>query len=175
MFIAMLILVVASGAVLCAQSAINGRLGSTVGVLESAWLTFTLGALITFVISFFLESPHAVTLFTAPRWQLTGAFFGVIYMLVIVFAMPRVGTAAATVAVISGQLLMSVLIDNFGWLGNTVIELGGRRYAAMALLALALGLIYRSNVASARKNKPLRQDVISNVDQARTKAHSQAG
>jgi transporter family-2 protein len=158
MFAAMLILVVAGGAVLCAQSAINGRLGSTVGVLESAWLTFTLGALITFVIAFFAEGPHALTLFTAPRWQITGAFFGVIYMLVIVFAMPRVGTAAATVAVISGQLLMSLLIDNFGWLGNTVIELGARRYGAMALLALALALIYRSNAASARQSRQAQAD-----------------
>jgi transporter family-2 protein len=98
---------------------------------------------------------------------MTGAFFGVIYMLVIVFAMPRVGTAAATVAVISGQLLMSLLIDNFGWLGNAVIELGTRRYTAMVLLALALGLIYRSNVASARKNGHARHDasrVLSSVD-----------
>jgi transporter family-2 protein len=69
-----------------------------------------------------------------------------------------VGTAAATVAVISGQLLMSLLIDNFGWLGNTVIELGIRRYAAMALLALALALIYQSNAASARKSKRMHGD-----------------
>jgi transporter family-2 protein len=166
-FIAMLILVVTSGAVLCAQSAINGRLGSTVGVLESAWLTFTLGAMVTFLIAFFAEGPHALTLFTAPRWQITGAFFGVTYMLVIVFAMPRVGTAAATVAVISGQLLMSLLIDNFGWLGNAVIQLGPRRYAAMALLALALALIYRSNVTGARKKENEHADasrVLSSVE-----------
>jgi transporter family-2 protein len=151
MLILMLALVVLSGAVLCAQSAINGRLGAEVGVLESSWLTFTVGALLTFVASFFLEPPHAMNLFSAPRWQLTGAFFGVTYMLVIVFAMPRVGTAAATVAVISGQLLMSLLIDNFGWLNNATIPVNGHRWAAMALLALALGLIYRSNVTSARR------------------------
>lgn len=149
MLILMLVLVVISGAVLCAQSAINGRLGSNVGVLESAWLTFTVGALLTFVVSFFFEPQHATTLFSAPRWQLTGAFFGVIYMLVIVFAMPRVGTAAATVAVISGQLLMSLLIDHFGWLDNPVIRLDAHRVAAMVLLAIALGLIYRSNAKAA--------------------------
>ncbi|MGI4984375.1 MAG: DMT family transporter [Janthinobacterium lividum] len=33
------------------------------------------------------------------------------------------------------QLLMSLLIDNFGWLGNRVIPLGGSRIAAMVLLA----------------------------------------
>lgn len=145
MIILMVLLVVASGAILCAQSAINGRLGSTVGVLESAWLTFALGTMISLLYAFFFEGQHDLTLFTAPRWQVMGAFFGVIYMLVIVFAMPRVGTAVATVAVISGQLLMSLLIDNFGWLNNPVIPLTSARYAAIALLAIALFLIYRSN------------------------------
>ena len=145
MVILMLLLVVFSGAVLCAQSAINGKLGAEVGVLESAWLTFALGTLISFLLAFFLEPPHALNLFTAPRWQVGGAFFGVVYMLVIVFAMPRIGTAAATVAVISGQLLMSLLIDHFGWLGNAVIPLGASRGVALLLLALALVLIYKSN------------------------------
>jgi transporter family-2 protein len=149
MLILMIVLVIASGAILCAQSAINGRLGSRVGVLESAWLTFTLGAMLSFLYAFLFEPQHALTLFTAPRWQVTGAFFGVVYMLVIVFAMPRVGTAAATVSVISGQLLMSLLIDNFGWLNNPVIALGGSRYMAMILLAIALFLIYRSNARQA--------------------------
>lgn len=146
MFILMLVVVVLSGAVLCAQSAINGGLGSRVGVLESAWLTFTLGALVMFIISFYTEPHHALNLLTAPRWQVTGSFFGVIYMIVIVFAMPRVGTAAATVSVISGQLLMSLLIDNFGWLGNHVIPLGSSRIGAVVLLAVALALIYKSNI-----------------------------
>ena len=153
MFILMVVVVVLSGAVLCVQSAMNGKLGSRVGVLESAWLTFTLGALVMFIISFYTEPQHALTLFTVPRWQVGGAFFGVIYMIVIVFAMPRVGTAAATVAVISGQLLMSLLIDNFGWLGNHVIPLGSNRIGAMLLLAFALGLIYKSNTVNAAKTR----------------------
>jgi transporter family-2 protein len=152
MLLLMILLVVLSGATLCAQSAINGRLGSHVGVLESAWLTFTLGAMLSFLYAFLFEPHHAFTLFSVPRWQITGAFFGVVYMLVIVFAIPRIGTAAATVAVISGQLLMSLLIDHFGWLGNTVIRLNGARYAAMALLAVALVLIYRSNTRLRREN-----------------------
>lgn len=145
MLILMILVVVTSGAVLCAQSAINGRLGSTVGVLESSWLTFALGTMVSLLYAFFFEARHDLTLFTVPRWQVMGAFFGVIYMLVIVYAMPRVGTAVATVAVISGQLLMSLLIDNFGWLNNAVIPLTHARYAAILLLAIALFLIYRSN------------------------------
>lgn len=144
----MLLVVIFGGAVLCAQSSINGRLGAKVGVLESSWLTFVLGALVSFLIAFFLEPNHSLNLFTAPRWQLTGAFFGVAYMLTIVFAMPRLGAAATTVAVISGQLLMSLLIDHFGWLNNPVIHLDGSRLAAIALLAVALFFIYKSNIAA---------------------------
>ena len=150
----MLFVVILAGAALCAQSSINGRLGSEVGVLESAWLTFVVGAMISFLIAFFFEPIHALNLFTAPRWQLTGAFFGVAYMLVIVFAMPRLGAAATTVAVISGQLLMSLLIDHFGWFHNAVIPLDSSRLAALVLLAIALFFIYKSNVQAHTESEP---------------------
>ena len=139
------ILLLVGGAVLAAQSSINGRLGAKTGVIESAWLTFIMGAVLTFLLMFFFEPTQQATLFSVPNWQLTGALFGVVYMLAIVFAVPRVGTAAATVAVISGQLLMSLLIDHFGWLSNAVRPLDSSRYVAMALLIGAIGLIYLSH------------------------------
>ena len=42
--IILLAVVVAAGAVLSVQAAINGRLGETVGVLRSSLLTFVVGA-----------------------------------------------------------------------------------------------------------------------------------
>lgn len=144
----MLLVVIFAGAVLCAQSSINGRLGSEVGVLESSWLTFVMGTLISFLIAFFFEPHYSLNLFTAPRWQLTGAFFGVAYMLIVVFAMPRLGAAATTVAVISGQLVMSLFIDHFGWFSNAVIAMDESRFAALSLLAIALFCIYKSNAAA---------------------------
>lgn len=139
------ILLLIGGSVLAAQSSMNGKLGANAGVVESAWLTFAVGAVITFLLMVFFESPKEATLLTVPKWQLIGALFGVVYMLAIVFAVPRVGTAAATVAVISGQLLMSLLIDHFGWLGNTRMPLEMSRYVSMALLMGALALIYLSH------------------------------
>ncbi|MDI4638194.1 MULTISPECIES: DMT family transporter [Halomonadaceae] len=144
-------LLLLGGAVLAAQSSINGRLGAKVGVLASAWLTFVIGAVVTFLLAFFFEPAHSATLFSVPKWQLTGALFGVVYMLAIVFAVPRVGTAAATVAVISGQLIMSLLVDHFGWLDNDRLPLDPSRLAAMALLAGALLLIYQSNARRERQ------------------------
>ena len=78
----LLVLVIAAGAVLSVQAAINGRLGQTVGVLRSSLLTFTVGALTTALLIFFFEPPQAVSLLDVPKWQLTGALFGVVYMMV---------------------------------------------------------------------------------------------
>ncbi|MGN7742518.1 DMT family transporter [Pseudomonas sp. 22526] len=147
--ILLLILVVAAGAVLSVQAAINGRLGERVGVLRSSLLTFVVGAISTALLILFFEPAQSMSLLDVPKWQLTGALFGVVYMMVMVGAVPRVGTAVATVAVILGQLGMGMLIDNFGWLGNPAIDLSGSRILAMACLALALLFMYRSNARQA--------------------------
>lgn len=138
-------IVVAAGAVLAVQSSINGRLGSKSGVLETSWLTFTVGAALSFLLVFFFQPPQAESLFDAPKWQLIGALFGVAYMVVTVFAVPRIGIAATTVAAIAGQLLMSLTVDNFGWLGNDVRALDLHRIIALLFLAAALVLIYLGN------------------------------
>jgi transporter family-2 protein len=103
------------------------------------------GALTTALLIFFFEPAQALSLLDVPKWQLTGALFGVVYMMVMVGAVPVVGTAVATVAVITGQLGMGMLIDNFGWLGNPAVELSSSRILAMVCLALALVFMYRSN------------------------------
>lgn len=141
----LLLVVVAAGAVLSVQAAINGRLGQAVGVLRSSLLTFVVGAITTALLILFFEPAHAVSLLEVPKWQLSGALFGVVYMLVMVGAVPRVGTAVATVAVILGQLGMGMLIDHFGWLGNPSIELSSHRILVMVCLGLALVLMYRSS------------------------------
>ncbi|HEJ9095263.1 TPA: DMT family transporter [Serratia odorifera] len=145
MTLIMIMLAVLAGAVLSMQAAINGRLGQSVGVLKSAFLTFFLGALVTALLILFFAQPMSATLLSVPKWQLLGALFGVPYIIIMVLAVQRIGTAVATVAVIFGQLAMSVLIDSFGWLGNAEIPFSLNRALALLCLAVALVLIYRSN------------------------------
>jgi transporter family-2 protein len=144
MMVLMVVLALAGGALLSIQAAINGQLGSHVGVLKSAFLTFSIGALVTSLLIFFLEPQAKISLLDVPRWQVMGALLGVPYIIIMVFAVQRLGTGVATVAVIFGQLTMSMLIDHFGWLDNPSTPLSGSRIAALALLALALLFIYRS-------------------------------
>ena len=144
MTIFMIILAILGGAILSVQAALNGRLGSNLGVFKCAFLTFSVGALVTALLIFYFEPNHTVTLMDVPKWQLLGAMCGVPYIVIMVLAVQKIGTGVATVAVIFGQLTMSVLIDNFGWLGNEAIALSPSRFAALACLAIALFFIYSS-------------------------------
>lgn len=145
MTLLMILLAVIGGATLSIQAAINGQLGSKVGVFKSAFLTFSVGAVITGLLIVFFEPKHAVSLLDVPKWQLSGAMFGVPYIVIMVLAVQRIGTAVATVAVIFGQLTMSMLIDNFGWLGNDAIAFSMSRLGAILCLGIALFFIYASN------------------------------
>ncbi|MFU2508438.1 MAG: DMT family transporter [Pseudoalteromonas prydzensis] len=146
----MIILAVIGGATLSIQAAINAQLGSKVGVFRCAFLTFSVGALITGLLIFYFEPNHVVTLSDVPKWQLLGAMCGVPYIVIMVFAVQRIGTAVATVAVIFGQLCMSMLIDNFGWLGNDIITFSPTRIGAVICLGIALYFIHASNKTKAK-------------------------
>ncbi|HEY7867000.1 MAG TPA: DMT family transporter [Psychromonas sp.] len=162
MIFLMIILTVIGGATLSIQAAINGQLGNQVGVFKSAFLTFSVGALISGLLIFYFEPQQSMTLLDVPKWQLLGAMCGVPYIIIMVLAVQRIGSAVATVAVIFGQLLMSMLIDNFGWFGNDTIHFSTSRIGAVICLGIALYFIHSSSKkTSERSNKLLEQDATS--------------
>lgn len=139
-------LLLLGGMAIAAQSSINGSLSMRTDVVTTAWLTNVVASIILLLLVVLFEPPQAQTMFSVPTWQLAGALFGNFSMVAIVVAVPRLGTAATIVAVIAGQIIMGLLVDHFGWFGNTQIVLDYKRVAAIALLAGALYLIYLSNV-----------------------------
>ncbi len=143
-------LLLLGGMAISAQSAINGTLSIRTDVVTTAWLTNMVASIILFLLVIFFEQPQTATMFSVPPWQLAGALFGNFSMVAIVIAVPRIGTAATIVAIIAGQIIMGLLVDNFGWFGNTQILLDYKRIVAIALLAGALYLIYLSNVRRVR-------------------------
>ena len=145
MTVLMIVLTVLGGALLSIQAAVNGQLADKVGVFRCAFLTFSIGALITALLIFYFEPSHGMTLLDVPKWQLLGAMCGVPYIVIMVIAVQRIGVGVATVAVIFGQLLMSMLIDNFGWLNNAELPFSSYRLAAVVCLGIALYFIYSSN------------------------------
>ena len=89
--------------------------------------------------------------------------FGGPYIVIMVLAVQRIGAAVATVAVIFGQLTMSMLIDNFGWLGNASIPFSMSRIGAIICLGIALFFIYSSSKSKAAMAKTPRQQENANT------------
>ena len=139
-------LLLLGGMAIAVQSSINGTLSVRTDVVTTAWLTNVVASIILLLLVIFFEAPQAATMFSVSSWQLAGALFGNFSMVAIVVAVPRIGTAATIVAIIAGQIIMGLMVDHFGWFGNTQILLDYKRMAAIALLAGALYLIYLSNV-----------------------------
>ncbi|MGV6987758.1 DMT family transporter [Testudinibacter sp. P80/BLE/0925] len=145
MILLMLCFAVLGGVALAVQASINGKLGTQVGVFAGTFLNFGLGTIVTGLLVLFFEPKYSLTLLDVPKWQLTGAFPGIVYIAVMVLVVAKLGTAVATVAVIFGQLAMSLLIDTFGWFHNPAIAFSLPRLLAVICLGFALYFIYAGN------------------------------
>jgi transporter family-2 protein len=149
-----IILTFISGFGLSSQAAINGALGKTTGAVEAAFVSFFVGSLGLFLVLLFLGKGNVLEIFTVPKWQIAGGIIGAAYIFLLVFAVPRVGVGISLVSVVCGQMIMSMLIDNYGWFQSKQIPITGQRLLGVALLIVALVLIYRGTATSHNSNKP---------------------
>ncbi|MBN9653984.1 DMT family transporter [Halobacillus sp. GSS1] len=131
-----------AGVSLSIEGAIYGELGETVGKLESSFYNFFVGSIILGIVLLFLGQGSLSYTFKAPKWQLSGGFLGVIYLTILIFAIPMVGVGAAMISVIVGQLAMSMIIEHKGWLGSKANKVKKEKVTAVLLMTISLFLIF---------------------------------
>jgi transporter family-2 protein len=134
------------GVLLSTQSSINGAFSKHAGTFESAFLTFFTGMLMMVIVVLFFGSGRFLEILNAPKWQLSGVWFGVGYLFLTIVAVPKIGVIATNIATVIGQLSMGLLIDNFGWFGDVQVAFNVKRLIAIMLMLIALRLIYIGNV-----------------------------
>lgn len=139
-----LIAALAAGVVAAIQGPVNSELSRHIGqfraIFISVLVTFT-----TIVVIVLLRAGDGsfAGLGQAPRWSLIGGFMGLIALAGTIVAVPRIGVAATTGAIVAGQVIVSAIIDRFGLLGVAVRPLTPLRLVGLALLVLAVGLVTR--------------------------------
>ncbi len=151
MGILMILSTLLGGIALSAQSSINGVFSRKAGTIETTFLTFLTGLLFLTVIVLFFGQGNVLGILKAPKWQLSAAFLGTMYLLLIVIAVPRIGVIATNIAGIIGQLVISMIIDNFGWFDSLVIPLDWKRSVALLFMMIALYFIYKGNKRSSEQ------------------------
>lgn len=136
---------VGAGCLVGMQAPINSRLGKSVGSMQAATFSFLLGTLVLLVIAAFARGglgglAHATR---APWWALVGGLLGAVYVSVALVAVRTLGASGLTAVVITGQLVISVVIDRFGLLGVARQAVGAQRIAGLLLLAAGVVLVVR--------------------------------
>ena len=135
---------VAAGALLPVQASINGRLRPFVGGPIPATLVsvaVSTSAMILLVIASRTTVPSSAKWSGSPWWVWTGGLLGVVFVLVSLSLVNRLGAAFLFALVVVGQMLASLAIDHFGLFGVSEHAVSPLRILGVALLLAGVVLI----------------------------------
>ncbi|AWJ91631.1 EamA-like transporter family protein (plasmid) [Azospirillum baldaniorum] len=130
-----------TGAVVPFQAGANAVLGRSLG--HPLW-----GTAVSLCVSFAcilpvmalarVEAPTLSNLAQAPRWVWIGGVVGVVYITGALMLAPKLGAAGFITAVIAGQMLASIIIDQWGLVGLPRKPVSWSRLAGLGLIFLGL-------------------------------------
>ncbi|HEY2200943.1 MAG TPA: DMT family transporter [Solirubrobacteraceae bacterium] len=136
---------VGAGCLVGMQAPINSRLGKTVGGAQAATFSFLVGTIALVSISYVLRGGLGSLghVGRVPWWALVGGLLGAVYVFVALEAVRTLGASGLTAVVITGQLVISVVIDRFGLLGIAKQQIGASRIIGLVLLVVGVVLVVR--------------------------------
>ncbi|HVX89437.1 MAG TPA: DMT family transporter [Gemmatimonadales bacterium] len=117
---ALILVAILVGVVLPVQSGVNAQLRIGVGhPLLAAFISFAVGtvALLGLNLAVRVPLPAGAAVTRIPWWQWTGGLLGASYIFLAIYLAPRVGAAALVASIVAGQMVTSLLLDHFGWVG----------------------------------------------------------
>ncbi|WP_172196094.1 DMT family transporter [Saccharibacillus qingshengii] len=135
------LLALLAGAALSFEGAIYAELGKSIGQVETSFYNFAMGTIIVGLLWLFFGKGDITHVRRAPKWSLLGGLLGVVYLTSIVVSVPFVGVGVTMVAVIIGQLIMSMVIEHYGWLGSEPTRVNKEKVFAVLAMTVSLLLI----------------------------------
>ena len=139
-----LVLAVFAGAMLPLQAATNARLANSVG--GPVWAAALSGLVLTIVLTLVASAasrggPRLDGLCALPWWAWIGGFCGAVLLSVSTALTPRLGAEQMIALVMTGQVLGSIALDNFGLVGLARQPLDLKHAIAGALLIIGAVLM----------------------------------
>ncbi len=134
------------GGLLSVQGSINSHLGAFLKhPLQAAFVNFFVGTIALFVLNIVLktEVPGLKELAKGPFYLFFGGLLGAIYVTSVVVLIPKIGVTSMLAASIAGQLIISSIIDHFGFFNVPVHPISIGRVAGIVLLATGIFFIQR--------------------------------
>lgn len=141
----LVLLAVAAGVAITTQFAVNAELSrATGGALAAGAISFLVGTVALFAaVLVARQTPSPAALAGAPWWAWLGGLLGAFFVFSAVVLTPRLGVAGAFGFIIAGQMVASVILDQFGLLNLDVHPANLARLAGVALVVLGAFLVLR--------------------------------
>jgi len=132
-----LLIATGSGITMALQGSINSALGKVIGILEATFIVHVVGLLLVSALLFGLGlgDGNLAFIVKSPWYYYLGGVLGVIIVYSVVRAIPPLGVAVATTAIILGQVLTAALVDHLGLFGLNKIPFTWYRVAGTVLMA----------------------------------------
>ena len=126
----------AAGATIAIQSIINAALGKRTGSLGSTLIVTIISiAFVSFLILLLPKEANLKNLPGLSEWYLyLGGVLGILIVLAPILLVPRIGATATLSAIVVGQLVTALIIDQLGLFGMPRVEITAARIIGLVLL-----------------------------------------
>lgn len=134
---------IAAGGMIAVQSVLNATLGQRMGNFGSVLiLTFVSIGVLLAIIFLYPGTARFDALPGFSEWYLyLGGALGVAILAAPIFLVPRIGTTSTLVAIVCGQLVMSLLMDQYGLFATPQISATWPRILGVLLVATGAILV----------------------------------
>lgn len=138
-----IVLAIATGLAMSAQSPTNTSLGFTVGSLQASLTNFAVGLVACIVLVMVIGQGDISLASSCPAWQLIGGVYGVIILTCIVISTPKLGVALMMSMLMLGQLVAGMVIDQFGLAGAAIMPVTPLRVLGCLIAAMGIFFVYK--------------------------------
>jgi len=139
-----LVLAIIAGGLTAVQGAFNANLGKLLEhPLQATLISFTIGTCGCLAAMLLLKAglPPLARLSSIPPYLFLGGLFGALFITATVLFIPKIGVASMLIAALLGQMLISLVLDHFGWFGLPVHSISIQRLAGVSLVIIGLYLL----------------------------------
>jgi len=139
-----LLVAIGAGVLLPLQVGVNAQLSHWVNdPIRAAFVSFIVGSLVLLVVAIFVRKPlpSVGRLGDVPWWVWTGGLIGAFYVAASIILGPKLGAAAFIAAIVAGQAIGSVVIDQYGWVGFREHHISPGRAIGMAFVVAGVALV----------------------------------
>ncbi len=135
------------GVLLPVQVGVNAELARHINSpVLAALVSFLVGGICLILSSAVLKAPLPTwsQMASLPSWLWGGGLIGALVVLGSILAGPKIGALALVSLFLAGQLIASIVIDHYGWLGFPIQKMDFKRLLGVLLLVGGFLLIRKN-------------------------------